>query len=231
MHPYGLISDLVEIKKICKDYNIYLIEDAAEACGSFYKKKHSGTFGDVSILSFNGNKIITTGGGGAILTNKASIYKKLKHLATTAKIPHPWDYYHNEIGYNYRLPNINAALGLAQLSKINKYLKIKKKIHKSYFNYFKKSQNFKIIKANKLNHSNYWLNVIYLIKNINLNDLLDNLNKNGIKVRPVWPLLHKMKPYKSFPRSSMNNSEYISKTHFVLPSGIDVINKLKTKSL
>ena len=117
MHTFGHPVEIDKIKKICKKFNIILIEDAAEAFGSFYKKKSIGTFGDLSILSFNGNKIITTGGGGAILTNNKNYYEKAKHLSTQAKISHPWRFIHDEIGYNYRMPNINAAFGIAQFRK------------------------------------------------------------------------------------------------------------------
>ena len=157
----GIQALIEEISEICKKYNIELIEDAAEALGSFYKTKHLGSFGRIGMISFNGNKIITTGGGGAIITNDKKIAQKIKHLSTQAKISHPWDYFHDELGYNYRMPNINAALGLAQLENLDLFVS-KKRLLSTKYNKLFSSLKIKFFKERKYEKSNYWLNCILL---------------------------------------------------------------------
>ena len=159
MHTYGHPCKIDEIKEICDEHHITLIEDAAESLGSFYKGRHTGTFGELGTISFNGNKVITAGGGGCIITNKKFLAEKAKHLTTTAKIQHKWNYDHDMIGYNYRMPNLNAALLVAQLEKLNEYLKNKRLIAQNYETFF---QNFdiKFFKEPQNSKSNYWLNSI-----------------------------------------------------------------------
>ena len=159
MHTYGHPCKIDEIKEICDEHHITLIEDAAESLGSFYKGRHTGTFGELGTISFNGNKVITAGGGGCIITNKKFLAKKAKHLTTTAKIKHKWNYDHDMIGYNYRMPNINAALLVAQLEKLNEYLKNKRFIAQNYENFFQ-NLDIKFFKEPQNSKSNYWLNSI-----------------------------------------------------------------------
>jgi len=165
VHVFGHPCNIQDIVKIAKKFNLIVIEDAAEALGSFYKKKHLGTFGDVGCLSFNGNKIITTGGGGMVITNKKVLAKKIKHLTTTAKLKHKWEYIHDEIGYNFRMPNLNAALGLAQFEKIHTFLKAKRTLFKKYYNIFNKIKGISLYKEPKNANSNYWLQTLILNKN------------------------------------------------------------------
>ena len=174
VHVFGHPCNIQEIIKIGKKFNLVVVEDAAEALGSFYKKKHLGTFGDVGCISFNGNKIITTGGGGMIVTNNKNLAKKIKHLTTTAKLKHKWDYVHDEVGYNFRMPNLNAALGLAQLEKIKTFIKAKRLLFKKYHNIFKKIKGVSIRKEEKDVKSNYYLQTLILNKNnVNLrNEIL-----------------------------------------------------------
>jgi len=199
MHVFGHPVDLDDLFKVCKNFKLILIEDAAESLGSFYKGKHTGNLGKLSVLSFNGNKIITTGGGGAILTNDISLADKAKHLSTTAKISHKWDYNHDEIGYNYRLPNINAALGCAQIENLPYFIKEKRKLAERYRSAFEKVKgiHFFIEPANA--QSNYWLNTILLEKGFEheKDTVLQTLNDNGIQARPAWTLLHKLPMYKT----------------------------------
>ena len=161
MHSYGHPCRIDEIKKILKKHHIFLIEDAAESIGSFYKKKHTGTFGKLGIISFNGNKIVTAGGGGCIITNNKILAKKAKHLTTTAKIPHRFEFKHDEIGYNYRMPNLNAALLIAQLENLNLFIRNKRELAKKYQAFFKDTE-FNFFKEPKNSKSNYWLNSIIL---------------------------------------------------------------------
>ena len=160
MHTFGNGCDIIRIKKICADFKIQLIEDAAEAMGSYHCEKHLGTFGEIGIVSFNGNKIITTGGGGAILTNNIDLADRAKHLSTQAKVHHDWEYIHDQVGYNYRMPNINAALGLAQLENLDSFITEKRKIANLYQEFFK-SFGIESIKELSNQRSNYWLNGIF----------------------------------------------------------------------
>ena len=217
MHTFGHPVKIDKIKKICKKYNITLIEDSAEAFGSFYKKKSVGTYGDLSILSFNGNKIITTGGGGAILTNNKIFYEKAKHLSTQAKISHPWRFIHDEIGYNYRMPNINAALGIAQLENFDKIINVKRKIALKYKNHFLNT-DIKFVDEPKNSVSNFWLNSI-LLKNKNEKEkTIKFLNDLNIKVRGCWDLIHTLKMYKNCYSYNLKNSKYIFDRLVNLPS-------------
>ena len=179
MHTYGHPAKIDQILEISREYNLKLVEDAAESLGSFYKKKHTGTFGEIGILSFNGNKIITTGGGGALLTNNESLAKSAKHFSSTAKVPHEWRYIHNEIGFNYRLPNINAALGCAQLKKIDKFLDSKRKLFLKYKEVFQSIDGVNLFSEPENSKSNYWLQTIILENGFEnqLEDILKNTNK------------------------------------------------------
>ncbi len=219
MHTFGHPCLIQDIAKICRKYKIILIEDAAESIGSYYRNLHTGLFGKAGILSFNGNKIITTGGGGMIITNNENFAEKAKHLTTTAKIPHKWEYVHNKIGFNYRLPNINAALGCAQLENLPLFLKRKRKLAEHYRNFFNKiGMSFMIEPDNSL--SNYWLNSI-ILKNLNeKNKFLYYSNSKGIMTRPAWRLMNKLIMYKDSQCGDLSNSKWLEERIVNIPSSI-----------
>ena len=220
VHVFGHPAKVSEILKIGKKYKLKIIEDAAESLGSLYKNKQVGTFGDIGILSFNGNKIVTTGLGGAILTNFKKFAEKSKHLATTAKIKHPWDFVHDEVGYNYRIANINACLGISQLKKLNKYIKHKRKLFKRFHKLTTNSKDFFILNEPKNCRSNFWLQTLVLKKSSKLkkNYILNNFHKNKIMARPVWKPLHKMKYLKKFPKMNLDNTNDLENKIINLPS-------------
>ena len=227
VHVFGHPCDIQGVIKIAKKYKLKVVEDAAGALGSFYKKKHLGTFGDVGCISFNGNKIITTGGGGMVITNKAILAKKIKHLTTTAKIKHRWEYIHDEIGYNFRMPNLNAALGLAQFEKISMFIKAKRTLFKKYYNVFNKIKGISIYKEPKNANSNYWLQTLVLNKkNIDLkNKILKESNKKLIYTRPVWKLISELKPYKKNQKMNLSGSKEIYNKIINLPSSQSLVLK------
>ncbi len=218
VHLYGFPCKIIEIKKICKKYNIILIEDAAEALGSFLKKKHLGTFGDAGILSFNGNKPITCGSGGAVITENKKMCLRLKHLSTHAKKQDLIDHIHDEIGYNYRMNNLSAAVGCAQLENIKKIIIAKRKNYLWYQNAFKNLQYIKILKEPKFSKTNYWL-ITAVLKNYRIkNNLLKKLKKEGYGLRTTWRPLHSLKIYKNCPRDTMKNSNDFFRKAINLPS-------------
>ena len=193
--------------------------------GSYYFGKHTGTFGKFGILSFNGNKIITTGGGGMILTNDIKLASMAKHLTTTAKVPHKWNYVHDSIGYNYRMPNINAALGLAQLENIQEKIKSKRKLYQKYFKIFKGINGVKILRESKNCISNYWLQTLILDEKYSNNHekILKLTNKNKIMTRPLWELMSNLKPYKDCQHSPLPISKSLRKRVINLPSSPGLI--------
>jgi len=220
VHVYGHIINMKKLRKIAQKFKLKIVEDAAESLGSFYLGKHAGTMGDLGILSFNANKVITTGGGGAILTKNPLLAKQARHLASTAKLAHPWKFVHDKVAWNYRMPNINAALGCAQIEKINTILKYKKKITKKYQKEFKFYNNIIFLKQPKGCVSNYWLNTIK-IKNLKISKrdkLLKRLNKSHLECRPVWNLLHRLPMFKKSPKSKLVNSEKLEGEIITLPS-------------
>jgi perosamine synthetase len=217
MHVFGHPVDLDQILKICEKYQITLIEDAAESLGSDYKNQHTGLIGHISVFSFNGNKTITTGGGGMIVTQNESLAKRAKHLTTTAKIPHAWEFMHDEIGYNYRLPNINAALGVAQMEYITEILSNKRQTAMDYKNYFKSSE-FKFIDEPSDSKSNFWLNSIVLNSKAERDQFLEFTNKNGVMTRPVWALMNEMKQFEFAQTTDLTQAKYL-RDHLVnIPS-------------
>jgi len=219
MHTFGHPCRVEEIQKICKKWSIVLIEDSAESLGSFYKGQHTGTFGDLGVISFNGNKIVTSGGGGCILTNNEDLAKKAKHLSTTAKEPHKWDYTHNMIGYNYRMPNLNAALIVAQLEQLNLFLKNKRSLAKSYEKFFNNSGiNFVSEPENSI--SNYWLNAIVLEDLDKRNLFLEETNSQGIMTRPIWTLMNKLSMFKEAQYGNLNNAEWLKQRVVNIPSSV-----------
>jgi perosamine synthetase len=229
VHIFGNICQIDKILKIAKKYNLIVIEDAAEALGSFYKKTHAGNFGLVGCFSFNGNKIITTGGGGAIITNNKLLARKIKHLSTTAKIYHQWEYIHDAVGYNFRMPNLNAALGYAQIENLNKFLKSKRKLFLRYCKEFLKINDVTLIKNPKFSKSNNWLNTIF-IKNSSIkkrNKVLSFAQKKQIFLRPIWKPLHTLKYFNNMPKMKLDIAMKIYKSCINLPSSASYFNSKK----
>jgi dTDP-4-amino-4,6-dideoxygalactose transaminase len=219
MHTFGHPCRIDEIKDICDQYNICLIEDAAESLGSSYKEKHTGTFGKMGVLSFNGNKIITAGGGGCIITNDKVLAKRAKHLTTTAKVPHKWEFTHDMIGYNYRMPNLNAALLVAQLESLGKFLSNKRELAIAYKDFFADNSCF-FVKEPKDCKSNYWLNAI-ILKDKEQRDLfLDETNSNGVMTRPTWTLMSKLAMYQDAQSGDLTNAEWLEKRVVNIPSSV-----------
>lgn len=219
MHTFGHACRIEEIAVICEKYHIELVEDAAEGMGSFYKGKHLGTFGLLSAISFNGNKVMTTGGGGILLTDNDEIAKHAKHLSTQAKIPHQWEYAHDHIGYNYRMPNINAALGLAQLEQLNDFVENKRETAKEYGQFFKKL-NIDFFKERENEKSNYWLNAVILKDKEERDIFLEQTNKNGIMTRPIWQLMNRLKMFKDCPKGDLSNAEWLEARVVNIPSSV-----------
>ena len=219
MHSYGHPCKIDEIKKICDEYYIFLIEDAAESVGSFYKNKHTGTFGQLGTLSFNGNKIITAGGGGCIITNNEIFAKKAKHLTTTAKVTHKWNFNHNMVGYNYRMPNLNAALLVAQLEKLNDFITNKRNLANKYETFFK-SIDYNFFKEPEDSRSNYWLNSIILKDKIQRDKFLEETNSNGVMTRPVWTLMNKLPMFNGAQCDDLKNSKWLEERVVNIPSSI-----------
>ncbi|MDN5337934.1 MAG: perosamine synthetase [Thermotogaceae bacterium] len=221
VHVFGHPCRIEEIIEICSEYGLPVVEDAAEALGSWYKSKHCGTFGKIGVLSFNGNKTITTGGGGMILTNDSEIAHKIYHLTTTAKIPHPYEYIHDEIAYNYRLPNVNAAIGVAQMEKINEILNNKRQTAMLYKQFCEEEKIRFIVEPNH-SKSNYWLNGIILENRKERDEFLEYTNSNGVHTRPIWRLMHKLDMYKGCFKLETPNSEWLEDRVVNLPSGVRV---------
>jgi perosamine synthetase len=225
MHTFGHPSDLETLLDIAHDFNIVLVEDAAESLGSFYGGQHTGTFGLLGALSFNGNKTITTGGGGAILTNNFELAKRAKHLTTTAKIRHTWEFRHDEIGYNYRMPNINAALGCAQLEKLPSKLEAKRTLFERYQSAFADVQGVNIYVQPDNCQSNYWLQTLILDEDQSENQkaVLEMTNAAGIMTRPVWALLNELTPFTKSPATDLTSARSLSKRIINIPSSPNLI--------
>jgi perosamine synthetase len=219
MHTFGFPCRINEIQKICKKWRISLIEDSAESLGSFYNGQHTGTFGDLGVISFNGNKIITSGGGGCILTNNEELAKKAKHITTTAKEPHKWNYTHDMVGYNYRMPNLNAALIVAQLEQLNTFIKSKRLLAKTYENFFK-SSDINFFSEPENSKSNYWLNSIILEDMNKRNLFLEETNSQGIMTRPVWTLMNKLSMFEEAQCGRLTNAEWLEKRIVNIPSSV-----------
>jgi perosamine synthetase len=221
MHTFGHPCRIDEIADICTEYNISLIEDAAESTGSYYKNKHTGTFGLMGTFSFNGNKTITCGGGGAIITNNENLAKKAKHLTTQAKVPHRWNFIHDEIGYNYRMPNLNAALMCAQMEQLDYFLGNKRSLADSYHQFFNKTE-IKFIKEPQYAKSNYWLCAVLLKDNETRNEFLEYTNNNGVMTRPVWQLMNKLGMFKDALHGDLSNAENIEARLVNIPSSVRI---------
>ncbi|EAH4508801.1 aminotransferase LegC [Campylobacter jejuni] len=225
MHTFGLSAHIKAIKELCEKYHILLIEDAAEALGSTYENKALGTFGKCGILSFNGNKIITGGCGGAILSDDENLAKLARHLSTTAKIPHPYEYDHDRIAYNYRLCNINAAILLAGLENLELFLENKRELAKIYKDFFKNHDKCKFIDEKSNEKSNFWLNTL-LFKDENLRNIfLEECLKNNIFVRPIWKSLPSLKAFQNCQSNELINTKNLEKRLVNLPSSVRIANK------
>jgi perosamine synthetase len=221
MHAFGHCVDLDPLMDTCRRYRLEMVEDAAESLGSYYKGRHTGNMGRVAALSFNGNKVVTTGGGGAILTNDEQLGKLAKHLTTTARVPHKWSFIHDRIGYNYRLPNINAALGCAQLEQLPAFLENKRALARRYEKAFAHIEGIRFFTEPAFSKSNYWLNALLLDCNLaRYRDvLLEETNSRGIMTRPVWTLMHELEIYASCPRmDNLEVAEDLEKRLLNIPS-------------
>ncbi len=221
VHTFGHPARINQIIEICQRYQIPVVEDAAEAMGSLYRGQHAGTFGDIGIISFNGNKPVTTGGGGMIITNDETHALKAKHLTTTAKIPHPWEFVHDDVGYNYRMPNINAAVGCAQMEYFARVLENKRTTAKLYDQFFK-SIDIPFITEPANAKSNYWLSAICMKDSEERDALLIYCNANGVMTRPVWRMINKLEMYKGFQVSSLDVAEWFEERIINLPSSLRI---------
>ena len=223
MHTFGHSCEIKNIQEICKEFNLTLIEDAAEALGSYYDNKHLGTYGDIGTLSFNGNKIITTGGGGAVITNSDIIANKVRHLSTTARLKTKYTFDHDQIGYNYRMPNLNASLGIAQLKKLEFFIDKKRELASTYYKYFEGSEiNFFNEPENA--KSNYWLNALIFKSEFERNNALEYTNNNNVMTRPPWKLMTKLKMFSHCQKSDIANSEDLEGRILNIPSSVPIKN-------
>ncbi len=220
MHAFGHPFDLNSIVNVCEEFGFPLVEDAAESIGSYYQGKHTGLFGKIGILSFNGNKTITTGGGGAIITNDDELADRAKHITTTAKKPHAYKYIHDVIGFNYRMPNINAALGCSQLEDLPEILEFKRKLAESYEHAFAKINGVRFLTEPEASRSNYWLNALVLDNEFaNKHDeVLEELNAASILCRPIWHPLHQLDIYADCPRGNLSCTESLAHRVINIPS-------------
>ncbi|HBT93275.1 MAG TPA: LegC family aminotransferase [Chitinophagaceae bacterium] len=219
MHTFGFPVHLHELLKVCKKWNIPLVEDAAEAIGSEYHSKPIGSFGKLGVFSFNGNKIVTSGGGGALVTNDIELGIMAKHLTTTAKVPHPYEYVHDEIGYNFRMPNLNAALACAQLEQLPTFIENKRTLAQEYNSFFKsKGINFRTeLPQTK---ANYWLMCVELENKQEREYFLKVTNENGVMTRPIWQLIFKSPLYSGFQKDAQINAIYLEDRIVNIPSSV-----------
>jgi len=208
MHTFGHPCKIDEIVLICDEHNITVVEDTAESLGSYYKGKHTGSFGKIGVFSFNGNKIITTGGGGMIVTDDAELAKRAKHITTTAKVPDPYEYVHDEIGYNYRLTNLSAALGVAQMEQLSFFIEKQRELAKQYETFFKESE-IEFITEPKQATSNYWLNAVILKDRQKRDEFLKYTNDNGIMTRSIWKLMNKLEMFKDCQCGDLSNAQWL----------------------
>ncbi len=219
MHTFGNPCRIDEIIDICYNWHIQVVEDAAESVGSLYKGRHTGTYGKIGVLSFNGNKTITTGGGGMLLTNDEELGSYAKYLSTQAKVNHPWDYYHDEIGYNYRMPNLNAALGLAQMEQLDYFIDYKRNLAEKYENFFG-DKGITYIKEVENARSNYWLNAILLRDREEKEDFLKYTNEHNVMTRPAWRLMNNLPMFINCLKADLTNAENIEDRLVNIPSSV-----------
>jgi len=218
MHTFGFPARIEAIAQICQHYGIALVEDAAESLGSYVGNKHTGTFGALGTFSFNGNKTVTCGGGGAIVTNDDDIAKKAKHLSTTAKLPHAYEFVHDEVAYNYRMPNINAALACAQLEQLPVILENKKQLAQAYANFFESILHIEFVQGIAETQPNFWLNTIVFESNQEQKMFLKASNEQGVMTRPIWQLMNQLPMYKNCLTVNVDNAMYLSERVVNIPS-------------
>jgi perosamine synthetase len=219
MHTFGIPCRIEEIVSICDDWGIAVVEDAAESLGSYVAGRHTGTFGRMGTLSFNGNKVITTGGGGMLITDDPELAKRAKHITTTAKIPHPYEFVHDEIGYNYRMPNLNAALGCAQMERLEEFLTIKSEVASKWSEFFD-ANRVKFARAEGSNRANHWLNAIILDSSEDRNKFLATTNEKGVMTRPIWQLMSELAMFKDCQADSLVNSKWLVDRVVNIPSSV-----------
>jgi len=219
MHTFGHPCRIDEIADICRAWGIPLVEDAAESLGSFYNGRHTGIFGRLGVFSFNGNKIVTTGGGGMIVTDDEELAKRAKHLTTTAKVPHPYEYVHDELGYNFRMPNLNAALGCAQMEQLPGFLVAKREVAERYAAFFDE-QEVEFVREPEGCQSNYWLNAIILDSRQERDDFLKATNDQGIMTRPIWRLMSELPMYEHCQHDGLEVSKWLEERVVNLPSSV-----------
>lgn len=220
MHTFGHPVRIDEIADICEEYHIELVEDAAESIGSKFRGQHTGTFGKVGAISFNGNKTITTGGGGMMLFQDEELGRLAKHITTQAKIPHRWEFRHDHIGYNYRMPNINAALGCAQLENIDKYIESKRQVAAEYESFFKEIPDIEFFVDSKDTFSNYWLNAVILKDKESQLDFLQQTNDNGVMTRPIWELMNRLPMFENCENDGLKNTIWFADRVVNIPSSV-----------
>ncbi|QNF33804.1 LegC family aminotransferase [Adhaeribacter swui] len=222
MHTFGHPAEIEQIINSCREYAIPVIEDAAESLGSTFGGKQTGTFGLLGTYSFNGNKTITSGGGGMIVTDDEKLGKMAKHLTTQAKVPHRWDFVHDHIGFNYRLPNLNAAMACAQLEQLNQFISNKRELTQQYKKYFERETAFKLIQEPAGARSNYWLNAVLCPNRSHRDALLAYSNDHGVMTRPAWQLMHRLDMFKDCPRTDLPVAEWIEERLVNIPSSVRV---------
>ena len=220
MHTFGHPVKIDELVSVCEEWNLELVEDAAESIGSLYKGRHTGTFGKVGAISFNGNKTITTGGGGMLLFQDEELGKLAKHLTTQAKVPHRWAFVHDHIGYNYRMPNINAALGCAQLENIDRYVANKRETAAIYADFFKDIPDITFFTEPENCRSNYWLNVVMLKDKTAQQEFLEYTNDHGVMTRPVWELMNRLEMFKHCETDGLKNTQWLADRIVNIPSSV-----------
>lgn len=222
MHTFGHPVHLDELVEVCNEYHIELVEDAAESIGSLYKGRHTGTFGKVGALSFNGNKTITTGGGGMMLFHDEELGAYAKHITTQAKVPHRWEFRHDHIGYNYRMPNINAALGCAQLEHIEEFVASKRKTAMAYEEFFKNIPDIEFFTEPENTRSNYWLNVVILKDKEAQQEFLQYTNDNGVMTRPIWELMNRLPMFEKCENDGLMNTIWFADRVVNIPSSVKI---------
>ena len=220
VHVFGHPVDMDALNAVCNSFGLAVVEDATESLGSTYRGRPCGGLGQVGVLSFNGNKIVTTGGGGAVVTDDAALARRAKHLTTTAKVPHPWDFVHDEVGWNYRLPNLNAALGLAQLEQLPEFVAAKRQLARRYIEAFDKLSGVTVIVEPHGTASNYWLNAILLDDDggADAHTVLSATHAAGLLTRPAWTPMHRLAMFGDCPRDDLSVSESIARRLINLPS-------------
>jgi perosamine synthetase len=219
MHTFGFPVDLDGLTAVCQEWNLPMIEDAAESLGSYYNDKHTGSFGEVGVFSFNGNKIVTSGGGGMLVTDNSELGHLCKHLTTTSKIPHPYEYAHDNLGYNYRMPNINAALLCAQLERLDSFLENKRQLADMYSKFFS-NQGMRFRKEQDNTRANYWLMCVELDNLQQRNEFLEETNSTGVMTRPIWQLMYRLPMYQNCFRDDQSNAKYLEDRIVNIPSSV-----------